>query len=105
MIDPEIVLWRSVLRQAISDAAGRAWDFSKQKKGTRESLMRQAQEFLFGNPSNLKTVCALADIEPEDIRAIARKELEDFSKKDSIKKTSQRFPEKLMVSCQKETMA
>lgn len=67
MPNPEQALWRAVIAQAITDASG---------KGMCEPIDRKrAHNWLLTPNRDFSRACALADLEPDYVRAQARKTL------------------------------
>ncbi|WJR76009.1 hypothetical protein [Bradyrhizobium sp. NP1] len=73
MAKPEQALWRAVIDQAITDASG--------KMKCKEFDRAQALDWLLKPNRNFNEVCALADLEPDHVRAAARKAIEKYRSK------------------------
>lgn len=80
MPNPEQALWRAVIDQAIADASG---------KGALKvtPLERdRALNWLFKPNRDFARVCALADLEPDCVRAQARKTIDEQTRKPQRKR-------------------
>lgn len=64
-----VALWRTVITQAIADACG--------KHQAEDIDIQQARTWLQGNSRDFHEVCALALLEPDHVRRLAAKQIED----------------------------
>lgn len=60
---PEIVLWRAVLTQAITDARRKLADNTMRPEA--EVNKAQATEWIRSNCADFRAVCELADVDPD----------------------------------------
>jgi hypothetical protein len=81
MANPEQALWRAVIEQAIKDACGKLCEPNDQ---------RNARDWLLQPNRNFSQVCALADLEPDYVRKLAREAIEAYAHK--INATAKREP-------------
>lgn len=77
MANPEQALWRAVITQAIADASG--------KTNCTSFERRVALDWLFKPDGNFNSVCALADLDPDYTRKLARQHIEKHAHKAAAK--------------------
>lgn len=77
MSNPEQALWRAVIEHAILDACGK----STARAYTRELDRIQAADWLFKHSRGFQEVCALADLEPDQVRARAQERIDEAEMK------------------------
>jgi hypothetical protein len=66
----DVILWRSVIRQAMADATDR-WVIGCTKRIDSDTIQRQTRAWLTGLSPDFRQVCALADLDPLAIREAA----------------------------------
>lgn len=69
---PAVALWRAVIAQAMQDAVM----FCGVNK-VKQLEVSQARSWLLTSNANFNEVCALADLEPTQVRVFARKAIAD----------------------------
>jgi hypothetical protein len=73
--NPDVALRRAIIMQIIIDAC------TTGKHSKNRIIEREAREWLFNNSDDFQQICDEADLEPDFVRAIARKIIDKLTAK------------------------
>lgn len=80
---PEEALWRHVIMQAIDDATTPLTE-SRMKKTSVILDRQRAREWLLGNSERFRMACEFAEVQIEQVRALARRLIEQADAKQRV---------------------